>query len=199
MSSRSDSKRLFLFEVGSCNVKIFFLDTEFKINKKLMELASAKGIKPHSAASGSLTYSTIFPTIPVAIGWQQMSGLGRFDENWLLQSAMTLNPKVAGGLGLYAITKLDISFSDVEELPVCVFRLQSLRILNASNNRISKFHSLDLCRNSLACQCSVLQVRDSTFVLRYLRLCLTHFECVICMRLKMCGSNQFFRKSRGSF
>ncbi|XP_055353693.1 leucine-rich repeat serine/threonine-protein kinase 1-like isoform X2 [Paramacrobiotus metropolitanus] len=132
-------------------------DTEFKINKKLMELASAKGIKPLSGASGAMTYSTIFPTVPVAIIWQNATGLDRFDEAWLLHSAIALNPKIVGRMGLFAITKLDVSYGDIEELPTCVFRLQSLRTLNASNNRICRFQPLDLCRNSSACQCPVLQ------------------------------------------
>lgn len=143
----------------TCLHQLFAADTEFKINKKLMELANTRGIKPHSATSGSLSYSAIFPTVPVAVSWQDTKGIGKFDESWLLQSAICLNPKVVGGMGLFAITKLDFNNGDVEELPKCVFRLQSLRVLNASNNRISKFPSLDLCRNSSACQCPLLQVR----------------------------------------
>ncbi|OQV15651.1 Leucine-rich repeat serine/threonine-protein kinase 1 [Hypsibius exemplaris] len=132
-------------------------DTEYKINKKVMELATSRGIRSHSSPSGSLTYSSIFPTVPVAISWQNTKNLSTFDESWLLYSAIILNPKVAGGMALYGITKLDISNGSLEEIPTCVFRLQSLRCLNASRNRIARFQSLELCRNISACQCPVLQ------------------------------------------
>lgn len=134
-----------------------YTDTEFKINKKLMELASAKGIRQHTSPSGSLTYSAIFPTVPVAVNWQSTRSLTKFDETWLSHSASVLNPKVAGGMALYAITKLDVSDCDLEELPTSVFRLQSLRMLNAAHNKMSRFGSLDLCRNPSSCQCPVLQ------------------------------------------
>ena len=122
-----------------------------------MELASAKGIRQHTSPSGSLTYSAIFPTVPVAVNWQGTHSLTKFDESWLSHSSSVLNQKVAGGMTLYAITKLDVSDCALEELPTSVFRLQSLRMLNASHNKISRFSSLDLCRNPSSCQCPVLQ------------------------------------------
>ena len=68
-------------------------DLENEINKKgLAEFnhSLVKGI----AAVGSLAYSSIFPSTPVMINWHHQGCLAAVKEQYLVDAAVRLNPKL---------------------------------------------------------------------------------------------------------
>lgn len=65
-------------------------------------------------------------------------------ERWLLEAALHLNPKLrtatpfSSSIVLSAITRIDVAKNRLRELPLAVFQLASLRILNVANNLIEE-------------------------------------------------------------
>ncbi|KAL3278816.1 hypothetical protein HHI36_016337 [Cryptolaemus montrouzieri] len=119
-------------------------DPEYKINKKAMtENVSATQFKIFSNIT-QLTYSTMFPNVATMINWHnQKCQLDHVKKQWLIDSALHLNPKLkqnprSHDVSLYAITRLDISNNSLTSVPLVVFQLLSLKYLNLSQNRIEK-------------------------------------------------------------
>lgn len=92
----------------------------------------------------NLTYSTLFPNTPAMINWHnQKCQLSQIRMQWIVDAALQVNPKLkqnpkSADVVLYSITRLDISNNSLVSIPLAVFQLQSLKILNISQNRIDK-------------------------------------------------------------
>lgn len=107
-------------------------DPEFKINKKNVQFNSA-----HSNLISNLTFSSIFPTTPVMVNFHSIGSLKTIDRDWLLSAALHHNPKLKlsnAEAALASITRLDLSSNNLVKLPICVFQLTSLKVLNLSQN-----------------------------------------------------------------
>lgn len=107
-------------------------DPEFKINKKNVQFNSA-----HSNLISNLTFSSIFPTTPVMCNYHSIGSLKTIDRDWLLSAALHHNPKLKlsnAESALASITRLDLSGNNLVKLPICVFQLTSLKVLNLSQN-----------------------------------------------------------------
>lgn len=98
----------------------------------------------------SLTYSSIFPNVPTMINWHnQKCHLSQIRSEWLIDAALHVNPKLKQNprchdIGLFAITRLDISNNSLTSLPITVFQLSSLRYLNVAQNKIEKLPVPDI-------------------------------------------------------
>ena len=120
------------------------LDQEYRVNKKaLMNFFFSQDDSPDGATYESPTSSikSMFPTNPVSINWHNQIWVPYIKESWLLQSCFLHNPVLASVnsnqmCALFAITRIDISNNNIEYFPDCLFQLQSLRVLNASYNKI---------------------------------------------------------------
>lgn len=107
-------------------------DPEYKINKKALE-----------SLSGPLFTATLLPSTPVMINWHGQRCLTTLSERWLVDASMVHNIKLklspqARLPALGAITRLDVSNNELEELPPCVFEcLPSLHVLSVSQNKLA--------------------------------------------------------------
>ena len=125
-------------------------DQEYKINKLLMiELFDSK----HKHKGFNADYKTIgtlmsrkkgFPTTPVVINWHNL-GLHKIEHSWLLQATVVHNSQLAKPAktktlstapAMFAITRIDLSQNKLKFVPLVVFQLCSLRLLNLSGNLI---------------------------------------------------------------
>lgn len=116
-------------------------DPEFKINKKNVQFNSA-----HSNLISNLTFSSIFPTVPVMINWHSIGSLQSIDRSWLLNAALTHNPKLKfsnSESAFASITRLDLSNNNLIKLPICIFQLTSLKVLNLSQNCLQTLPETD--------------------------------------------------------
>jgi len=73
--------------------------------------------------------------------------LTNIHPQWIVDAAKRINPQVAAGnIGLHpvlkTITRLDISGNSLSKLPLIIFQLPSLKILNISENSLSSLPSL---------------------------------------------------------
>ena len=108
-------------------------DPEYKINKKAMAEVSPSQFA--SAASlGSLTYGSLFPNTAVMINWHGQHCLSNVKPQWLIDAALTVNPRLRLNpkhqeVVLYSITRLDISRNSLTSIPIAVFQLHSLRLV----------------------------------------------------------------------
>uniref|UniRef100_A0A147BMZ4 non-specific serine/threonine protein kinase n=1 Tax=Ixodes ricinus TaxID=34613 RepID=A0A147BMZ4_IXORI len=128
MQSEGDNERL-LSKLLSLKAH---KDPEYKINKKALE-----------AIEGPLFTATLLPNVPVMVNWHGQRCLNRLADRWLVDASMShniklkLNPQVREP-ALGAITRLDVSSNQLEDLPSCVFNLlPSLRVLTASQNKLA--------------------------------------------------------------
>lgn len=123
----------------------------------------------------NLTYSTMFPNTPAMINWHnQKCQLTQVKMQWIVDAALQVNPKLkqnprSSDVVLFSITRLDISNNSLTSIPLAVFQLQSLRVLNISQNRIDKlpvpvpsptkrgFRRKSVSTEDLAYNCPVLE------------------------------------------
>ena len=97
-------------------------DQESQINtSKIAELHLGKSVRGRSSAS-SMTYNSMCPSTPVMINWHQAGSLSTIKEQWMIDSAVRLNPKLRLSpkyqpMALHAITKLDVSNNEIVNLP----------------------------------------------------------------------------------
>ncbi|CAG0894784.1 unnamed protein product, partial [Cyprideis torosa] len=118
------------------------VDKESKINRKSFETLPTFFIGSVNISQlGSVTFSNLFPTYPVAVNWHAQKGLEFIKVSWLVDVAVSLNPKLklspkTNAVSLFAITRLDLSNNALKALPDAIFALPSLKVLNASQNRI---------------------------------------------------------------
>ncbi|XP_023236619.1 leucine-rich repeat serine/threonine-protein kinase 1-like [Centruroides sculpturatus] len=140
-----------------------YQDPEFKINKKALEISPSTQL---SGFMNSVTYSSMFPTTPVMINWHGQKCLNHIQEQWLINACVTHNIKLKltprnQTTALIAITRLDISNNQLTELPLCIFQMPSLKILNAAQNKIFKLpESVDFSHSN-----SLIKSKHSTFQL----------------------------------
>ena len=116
-------------------------DPEFKINKKNVQFNSG-----HSNLISNLTFSSIFPTTAIMINWHSIGSLQTIDRDWLLNAALTHNSKLKLSnieSALASITRLDLSNNNLIKLPICVFQLTSLKVLNLSQNCLKTLPETD--------------------------------------------------------
>ncbi len=112
-----------------------------KANQDLENSINRKGIAEFNhalvkgfASVGSLAYSSVFPSSPVAVNWHRQGGcLTTVREQYLVDAAVRLNPKLRLSpkfqfSAVHAITRLDLSNNGLVELPECVWYLQSLKV-----------------------------------------------------------------------
>lgn len=83
---------------------------------------------------------------PVCIIWNGMK-LSSIHPQWIVDAAKRINPQVAAAnVGLHpvlkTITRLDLSGNSLTKLPLIIFQLPSLRILNLSENALASLPSL---------------------------------------------------------
>ena len=114
------------------------LDPENKINKK-----AGSPVEGHRTFVG---LSPVLPTNAVMINWHGQQCLEYIRPHWLSDAAISLNPKMkmsprAQSTAFHAITRIDVSNNILFELPVCIFQLQSIRYLNAAQNKIERLPS----------------------------------------------------------
>ncbi|XP_041363499.1 leucine-rich repeat serine/threonine-protein kinase 1-like [Gigantopelta aegis] len=109
------------------------------------QLNMGSGVTSFSDRSSSLDaeHRALFPLHSVAINWQNIGGISDIPESTLKEACYLHNPAMqrVNSLPLYAITKIDISKNNFEKLPLIIFELFSLCVLNASDNRIKAFPS----------------------------------------------------------
>ncbi|KRX71778.1 Leucine-rich repeat serine/threonine-protein kinase 1 [Trichinella sp. T6] len=120
--------------------RLVFPDPEFRVNKKavnvdwMFQVGRGKPVAP----------SALYPSTAVMLNWHG-SHLGRIEDHWLASAALQLNPRcrpsptgvLLSACLSAAITRIDVSKNSLSTLPRCLFQLPSLRILNASNNKIT--------------------------------------------------------------
>lgn len=117
-------------------------DPEFKINKKCnVEFASRfkQSQKLSKTAHGSMTttFSSMFPSTPVMIDWQNLRCIKQIDTQWLIDASLRHNKRLKHPTnGLMAITRLDLSSNNLKTVHPVIFRLPSLRELDLSSNRL---------------------------------------------------------------
>lgn len=73
--------------------------------------------------------------------------LNQIHPQWIVDAAKYINPQVASGnVGLHpvlkTITRLDISGNALNKLPLIIFQLPSLKVLNISENSLSSLPTL---------------------------------------------------------
>ena len=108
----------------------------------IAELQLGRSVRGRSAVS-SLTYNSMCPTTAVMINWHQTGGLTALREQWLVDSAVRLNPKLRLSpkyqpMALHAITRLDLSNNEIVTLPESLWSLQSLRFLSLAGNKLEQ-------------------------------------------------------------
>lgn len=102
---------------------------------------------PHSSRSGSQAEEAWrTESNPVCIIWNGMK-LSSVHPQWIVDGAKRINPQVAqGNVGLHpvlkTITRLDLSGNTLSKLPLIIFQLPSLKVLNISENSLSALPSL---------------------------------------------------------
>ena len=114
------------------------MDPENKINKKVGS--------PGEVSRGFAALGQVMPTNAVMVNWHGQQCLEYIRSQWLVEAAVTLNPKMklhprAQSVALHAVTRIDVSNNVLTELPACIFQLLSLRHLNCAQNKIERLPS----------------------------------------------------------
>ena len=116
------------------------IDRDININVDAVgELSELSGCKTDQVA-------------PVAINWREKPQLKDLPQSWIVSCAIFHNPALMldDFVACSVITRLDISFNCLKSLPGYIFHMQSLQILNASNNQIEEISSGDIQRSYLS-------------------------------------------------
>lgn len=122
----------------------------YRINKIALEnnANNVRGSAVLPRSPSTFTYSAMFPTCPVAVQWRGTPRLFRLDERWIASSALCLNDRLqSDDAALFAVTRLDVSYTALESLPRFVFELCSLRILHATHCQLSHLSELPFLRD----------------------------------------------------
>lgn len=75
------------------------------------------------------------------INWHSLVGLSQVRKQWLIDAAVAHNIKLKLNIqnqvtAITAITRLDLSNNGLTSLPLCVFQMPSLKIMNLSQNKL---------------------------------------------------------------
>lgn len=122
------------------------VDPEFKINKRCnVEFAARykqnNEMRKHDQASSTTTFSSMFPSVPVMIDWQNLRCIKSIDPQWLIDASLMHNKRLKyPTTSLLAITRLDMSSNNLKSIHPVIFRLPSLRELNLSMNRLESLN-----------------------------------------------------------
>ncbi|CDW57505.1 leucine rich repeat serine:threonine protein [Trichuris trichiura] len=117
---------------------LVFVDPEYSVNKRAMNLESIFLM----GGGRSVVPSALYPSTSVIVNWHN-AYMPAVQESWLVEAARYLNPcwKLSSMFVSHvitsAITRIDLSMNKLTYLPSSLFRLSSLRILNASSNCIT--------------------------------------------------------------
>ena len=95
------------------------------MNKSAIE--SLQGVKGSRGRASSSTLSSMVPSTAVMINWHQTATLSSVRDQWMVDSAVRLNPKLRLSpkyqpLALHAITRLDLSNNELVSIPISIFR-----------------------------------------------------------------------------
>jgi Leucine-rich repeat (LRR) protein len=98
------------------------------------------------STTNHLSTSSSIPSIPVGIQWHHYGPLKILDPLWFIQASIFVNKDIFTKLSditisnrhllFHCITRIDLSDNSLENLPIFLFQMYSLRILNISNNQI---------------------------------------------------------------
>ena len=121
-------------------------DTEHGINKAgIAELVLGRGSsrQGRSSSASSLTYHSLCPSTPVMVNWHQAGGITAIRDQWLIDCAVRLNPKLRLSpkyqpMALHAITKLDLSNNELVAVPACLTNMQSLKFISLAGNKVEQ-------------------------------------------------------------
>lgn len=125
------------------------VDPEFKINRKCnVEFASRykQSQKLPKSGEGNVitTFSSMFPSTPVTIDWQNLRCIQQLDPRWLIDASLAHNKRLRHPTNsLMAITRLDLSSNNLRSVHPVIFRLPSLRELDLSCNRLESLLDLE--------------------------------------------------------
>lgn len=118
------------------------VDPDYKINKKCnVEFAfrykQVQNLIKSSQTNSTTTFSSMFPSAPVMIDWQNLKCIRHIDLQWLIDASLLHNKRLKHPpTSLIAITRLDLSSNNLRVVHPVIFRLPSLRELNLSKNRL---------------------------------------------------------------
>ncbi len=108
-----------------------FQDSDYKINRSALDVVG----RQDAATSETEQEPDNPPQCPVAINWYHM-GVSNVSLTWLREACLMHNPLTSPSLLLHTITRIDVSKNNIHSLPDEIFQLKSLRLLNASHNRL---------------------------------------------------------------
>ncbi|XP_045457144.1 leucine-rich repeat serine/threonine-protein kinase 1 [Melitaea cinxia] len=91
-------------------------------------------------ADPALSYSARCPTTPVMVNWRELRcQLSHLRMRWLVSAALRVNPRLsAAASASLALTRLELANNELRLLPRELFSLQSLRYLNAAQNKLER-------------------------------------------------------------
>lgn len=144
------------------------VDPEYKINRKCnVEFVSryeqSQKLSKTSEldnATSTTTFSSMFPSSPVTIDWQNLKCIQHLDPQWLIDASLAHNKRLRHPTNsLMAITRLDLSANNLKTVHPVIFRLPSLRELNLSDNRLE--YLLDLNQFSSHAESSTARLIES--------------------------------------
>lgn len=117
-------------------------DVEYKINlMALLQEYHEKGDwSPNMESAGSVTLKSIWPNVAVMLNWYGV-GFTQVSPEWMVRSCVPHNGRpssvdVRDEILFNTITRIDISNNLLQQLPLAIFQLSSLRILNVENNKL---------------------------------------------------------------
>jgi Leucine-rich repeat (LRR) protein len=82
------------------------------------------------------------------INWHSLKGLTQVRKQWLIDAAVAHNIKLKLNIqnqvtAITAITRLDLSNNGLTQVPLCIFQMHSLKILNLSQNKLETLPETD--------------------------------------------------------
>lgn len=120
--------------------QLAFVDNEYRVNKK-SAVESSFPVGGAGMLNSSNLLANIFPSTSVQLNWHG-AALESLATEWLTTAALKFNARLRHSrLALVAITRLDLSFNRITEIPVVIYQLQSLCILDLSQNLIQNIDS----------------------------------------------------------
>ena len=123
--------------INKSEMKLRWLETQQNRGAALLASFSDR------SSSIDADHRAVFPLHSVAVNWQNIGAVGDVSKDTLRRACFLHNPAMqrVNSLPLFAITKIDISKNAFVELPLVLFRLFSLCVLNASGNGIEALPS----------------------------------------------------------
>ncbi|CAH0730719.1 unnamed protein product, partial [Brenthis ino] len=109
-------------------------DPEHKINKPAVAAALLR-----ARAAPALSYRARCPSTPVMLNWRELRcQLSHIKMSWVAGAALRVNPALAGGGALLAVTRLELANNELRVLPREIFSMLSLVYLNVAQNKLER-------------------------------------------------------------